>query len=100
MHKGYWIALVDVSDVEGYKRYIAANKAVFEQFGGRFIIRNGEKEVVEGSLRSRVVVIEFRDYQTALACYRSPEYRAAMSLRQTFSQGDIVVIEGYEESAA
>ncbi|UDM51966.1 DUF1330 domain-containing protein [Cupriavidus sp. MP-37] len=100
MRKGYWIALVDVTDIEGYKGYIAANQAVFEKFGGRFIIRNGEKIVVEGSLRSRVVVIEFEDYQTALACYRSSEYRAAMSLRQPFSQGDIVVIEGYEELPA
>lgn len=100
MRKGYWIALVDVTDVDGYKGYIAANRAVFETFGGRFIIRNGEKEVVEGSLRSRVVVIEFRDYQTALACYRSPEYQAAMALREPYSQGDIVVIEGYEDLPA
>lgn len=85
MRKGYWIALVDITDVEGYKGYNAANRAVFEKFGGRFIIRNGEKEVVEGSLRSRVVVIDFKDYQAALACYRSSEYRAAMSLRALFA---------------
>jgi uncharacterized protein (DUF1330 family) len=42
------------------------------------------------------VIIEFPDYDTALACYRSPEYSAAKKLRASASQGDIVVLEGYD----
>lgn len=99
MRKGYWIALVDVNDVEGYMGYVAANKAVFDKFGGRFIIRNGQKELMEGKMRSRVVVLEFPSYQSALDCYRSPEYQHAKTLRAPNSDADIVVIEGYEEIA-
>jgi len=100
MRKGYWIALVEVANPEGYKDYIAGNKAVFDKYGARFLVRNGEKEVVEGTFRSRVVVIEFESYARALECYRSPEYQQVKGLRTPHSQGDVVVIEGYEDSAA
>lgn len=94
--KGYWIALVDVHDPERYKAYIAANAAAFRKYGGRFLIRGGEREVVEGQARSRTVVIEFKDYATALACYRSPEYAKALARRTPVSDGDVIVIEGYD----
>jgi uncharacterized protein (DUF1330 family) len=96
MAKGYWIAMVDVTDPEGYKPYIAANAAAFAKYGGRFLVRGGPSETVEGRARSRIVVIEFADYPTALACYRSPEYAAALAIRQSASQADVVVIEGYD----
>jgi len=67
MPKGYWIAQVDVNSDEGYKPYAAANAAIFKKFGGRFIIRAGKSESMEGKARSRNVVIEFPDYASALA---------------------------------
>ena len=72
--KGYWVALVDVVDPEGYKLYVAANAKPFRKYGARFLTRGGAAEVPEGGMRSRVVVIEFPDHAAALACYRSPEY--------------------------
>ena len=51
---------------------------------------------MEGVSRGRNVVIEFKDYATALACYRSPEYAAAMRLRSGAATADIIVIEGYD----
>ena len=53
-------------------------------------------EAVAGKTRSRNVVLEFKDYATALACYRSPEYAAAMRLRSGAATADIIVIEGYD----
>ena len=94
--KGYWVAHVDISDPEVYKNYIAANAAAFRTFGGRFLVRAGPSETMEGRFRSRTVVIEFKDYATALACYRSPEYADAMALRKGASIGDLKVIEGYD----
>jgi uncharacterized protein (DUF1330 family) len=96
MAKGYWIASVDVTDAEGYKAYVAANAEAFRKFGGKFLIRSGKCEMLEGKLRSRLVVIEFSDYATALACYRSPEYERARKLRAGVAQADLVVIEGYD----
>jgi uncharacterized protein (DUF1330 family) len=96
MAKGYWIVRVDVSDPEAYKGYVAANAEAFRKFGARFLVRGGAHETVEGISRARNVVIEFADYATALACYRSPEYAAAKALRVAASTADIIVIEGYE----
>ena len=61
-----------------------------------FLVRGGKSEAVEGKFRSRVVVLEFKDFATALACYRSPEYEKARKLRLGNSQADILVIEGYD----
>jgi uncharacterized protein (DUF1330 family) len=96
MPKGYWIARVDVTDLERYKAYIAANAQPLKKYGARFLVRSGRFENPEGSTRSRNVVIEFPSYQAALDCYKSPEYQEAIKLRQAVSTGDIVIIEGYE----
>ena len=96
MTKGYWIARVDVTDPEAYKKYVEANGEAFAKFGARFVVRGGDFEAVEGTSRSRNVVIEFPSYEAALACYRSPEYQRAMAFREAASTGDVVVIEGYE----
>ena len=57
--KGYWMAMVDVTDPDNYPKYIAANKAAFDKYGARFIVRGGRSEVFEGPAATRMVVIEF-----------------------------------------
>jgi len=96
MAKGYWIGRVDVTDPESYERYIAANAAPIARYGGRFVIRGGRFEAVEGAARARNVVIAFPSYQAALDCYHSPEYAAAMALRLDASEAEILIIEGYD----
>jgi uncharacterized protein (DUF1330 family) len=96
MLKGYWVGLVDVSDPEAYKAYVRENAVAFKKFGARFLTRGGKVEKVEGQPRSRVVVIEFADYQTALDCYRSPEYQKAKALRDNVSLADLAIVEGYD----
>ena len=96
MAKGYWIAHVDVSDPEGYKGYQLANAIAFSKYGGRFLARGGASELIEGKQRSRHVIIEFKDYATALACYHSSEYAVAKEKRQGKSEMDLVVVEGYD----
>jgi uncharacterized protein (DUF1330 family) len=98
MPKGYWIARVDVSDPEAYKKYVEANAAAFSKFGARFLVRGGRSEAVDGISRQRNVIIEFPSYETALACWNSPEYQAAYKLRTNASVGETVVVEGYEGS--
>ncbi len=96
MPKGYWIAHVDVRDVEQYKAYVAANAKPLAEHGGRFLTRGGRFENPEGSARSRNVVIEFPTYQAALDCWNSPGYQAAIQLRRPVSVADIVIVEGYD----
>jgi uncharacterized protein (DUF1330 family) len=94
MPKGYWIARIDVTEPETYKAYIAAATPAYRKYGANFLIRGGRSEAVEGSARSRNVVIEFETYDAALACYRSPEYQAAAEFRRQASLGEILVVEG------
>jgi uncharacterized protein (DUF1330 family) len=96
MAKGYWVVSGDVSDPEGYKLYIAENAKAFRKYGAKFIVRGGTSEAVEGKSRSRTVVIEFKDFPTALECYRSSEYAKAIDIRRGKASMDIVVVEGYD----
>jgi uncharacterized protein (DUF1330 family) len=96
MAKGYWIGRVDVRDPEAYQGYVAANAAAFAKYGARFIVRGGRFEAPEGKSRSRNVVIEFKDYDTAVACYHSAEYAIAKALREPAAEADMLIIEGYD----
>ena len=100
MAKGYWIARLDVHDAEAYKPYTVANNTIFKKYGGRFLTRGGRFETAEGVHRTRNVIIEFPDYETALACYRSPEYQENMKIRHATSEGDLVIAEGYDEPSS
>ncbi|AMN38765.1 DUF1330 domain-containing protein [Rhodoplanes sp. Z2-YC6860] len=96
MAKAYWIGRVEVNNEEGYKAYALANPAIFKKFNARFVIRGGKHECPEGQSRSRNVVIEFPDYATAVACYRSPEYQANLKIRQANAITDLIIVEGYD----
>lgn len=97
MPKAYWIGHVTVDDPDAYQEYRAANAAAFAKYGGRFLVRGGRQEVVEGALRPRAVVIEFPSYDAALACYHSPEYRAALAIRTPVSVADLAIVAGWDE---
>ena len=94
--KGYWIGRVDVTDPEGYKSHIAANAVPFGKFGGRFLVRGGRCEMVEGRGRASNMVMEFPSYEAALACYRSDDYQAAAALRKGKAEVDLVIIEAFD----
>jgi len=96
MAKGYWIARVDVADADVYRRYIAANAEALRKYGARFLVRGGNAECAEGTSRQRNVVLEFPTYDAALACWHSPEYQAALKIRQPIATADTVIVEGYD----
>ena len=96
MAKGYWIAQIDVHNMDGYKQYIEQNGEVIKKFGAKFLVRAGRFENPEGASRSRNIVLEFPSYEAALACYHSPAYQEAVALRVPVSTIDLIVIEGYE----
>ena len=94
MPKAYWVAHVDVDDPATYENYKAANAVAFAKYGAKFIVRGGTQEIREGQSRARTVVLEFQDYDTAMACYNSPEYQKALAIRKDISTGDLVIVEG------
>ena len=66
---------------DGYKDYVAQNRAIFKKFGGRFLVRGGK---FDGHRRAQPLAQcrdRIQDYETALACYNSPEYQANIKVR-------------------
>ncbi|MGB1694853.1 MAG: DUF1330 domain-containing protein [Paracoccaceae bacterium] len=94
MPKAYWVAHVDVNDPAAYENYKAANAVAFAKYGAKFIVRGGKQAIREGQSRARTVVLEFQGYDTAMACYNSPEYQKALAIRKDISNGDLVIVEG------
>lgn len=96
MAKGYWIANGEVNDVETYKKYVEANAKPFAEYGARFLVRGGDGEVVEGSFKSRTVIIEFDSYEQAVACYNSDLYQKAKAIRDTAAEISLFITKGYD----
>ena len=92
---GYLIAHLDVTDPEGFEAYRAKVPAVIAQYGGRYLIRGGAVEAVEGDWTvPRLVVLAFDSVALAHRFYDSPEYQAILPLRLNASKGTVVFAEG------
>lgn len=94
MPKGYWMVHVTVTDAENYAEYVRLDTPVIGSFGGRFLVRGGRNDTPEAPQKDRHVIVEFPDYDTALACYRSDAYQAAAAIRMANADSDIVIVEG------
>lgn len=91
----YLIAEVRITDPERYKDYQAVTPGTIEKYGGRFVVRGGNPQPVEGNWQpERVVVVEFDDMETAKAWYNSPEYQAVVGVRHEASEGRVIMVEG------
>ena len=93
--KAYVIVNVAVQDPERYKDYIKAATPTVAAHGGRYIVRGGRAEKLEGDVTiNRIVVLEFPSYQQAKNWYESAEYRAALAIRQSCATGSLILVEG------
>ena len=96
MSKGYWIVRVDVADQEKSTAYLLVKSDPLKASCCRFLVRAGRFENPEGTSPTRNAVIEFPTYQSAIDCWKSPEYQQAIKIRQPVSTADLIIIEGYE----
>jgi uncharacterized protein (DUF1330 family) len=91
----YVIANIEVTDAAAYERYRKDVPATIERYGGRFLVRGGAVEALEGQFApKRIVVLEFPSVERAKAWWNSAEYRPLLALRQSASRGDLFVVEG------
>jgi uncharacterized protein (DUF1330 family) len=95
--KGYLIANVDVHDPSAYENYRSRTAAIVERHGGRFLVRGGAVEPLEGDPGfARLVIIEFPSVEAAHAFYDSPEYQEILPFRTSTSQGKLCIVAGVE----
>ncbi len=92
--KGYWMVHADVIDANRFQDYAKASVEPVLEYGGRFLVRGGRQEQVEGKLRARCSVLEFPSYQAALDCYRSAGYQHAFQLLDGAAKRDLLISEG------
>jgi uncharacterized protein (DUF1330 family) len=91
----YIIAEVEVTNPAGYEAYRPLAGASIAQYGGKFVVRGGKAELVEGTQElARIVVIEFADTAAAKRWYNSPEYQEALKIRLANSTGRVLLVEG------
>jgi uncharacterized protein (DUF1330 family) len=91
----YVIGEIEVTDTAAYDDYRKQVPATVEKYGGRFVVRGGRSEALEGGWSpKRLVVLEFPSMEQALKWYRSPEYAPLIALRQRGSRGELVAVEG------
>ncbi len=91
------IANLEVHDPETFKKYAEQVPATIEKHGGRYVVRGGNTEVVEGEgfAYSRLVIVEFDSMQKLKGWYESPEYAPLIKLRQSAAVGSALHVEGY-----
>ena len=94
--KGYVIVNISaIHDPAAYETYRPLAGATVAAHGGRFIVRGGAAERMEGEgAAGRNVVIEFPSLAAARAWYASPEYQEALQIRLTASTGSLIIVEG------
>jgi uncharacterized protein (DUF1330 family) len=91
----YVIAEIQITDPVAYDDYRPLAAASIARFGGRFIVRGGKADLLEGEPPpERIVVIEFPDADTARRWYNSEEYQAALKIRQAASRSRVLLVEG------
>ena len=92
----YIIAEVEVTDPETYQSYRAQTPDVVARYGGRFLVRGGATETLEGEGQpGRMVVLEFPDLAAARRFYASPEYQAIIGIRHQAATSRLILVEGY-----
>ena len=92
---GYVIAQIKVNEPEAYKEYVKQNTAIVEKYGGKFLVRGGEMEVLEGECPyPRAIVIEFPTVAAAREWYGSPEYEGPKSTRLATADTNLMIVEG------
>jgi uncharacterized protein (DUF1330 family) len=92
----YLIADTHITDQPTYDNYKQQVAPLIAKFGGRFLVRGGQHEVLEGSWHpSRLVIIEFPDMDRLKSWYNSPEYAPLLALRQPAATDHLVAVEGF-----
>ena len=92
---GYVIVNNEITDESAFAEFRDRIAETIEAHGGRYLVRGGATEVVEGDwMPGRVVVVEFDSVDQARACLNSPEYADLKAIRLKAASASVVIVEG------
>jgi uncharacterized protein (DUF1330 family) len=91
----YIVVDIEVHDAETYETYKQLGPPSIAQYGGRYLVRGGQTETLEGSWSpSRFVILEFPDMDRARAWWSSTEYAQAKALRHESATTQMLLVDG------
>lgn len=92
---GYLIVDIEVTDPAAFEEYRKLVPATIAQYGGKYLVRGGAVQTVEGNWQpKRVVILEFPSVERAKQWYNSPEYTPLRAMRMKASKGSVLIVEG------
>jgi uncharacterized protein (DUF1330 family) len=95
MAKAYFIVEIETIDQDLMAAYREHTPAAVEAFGGRFLVRGGTSETLEGDWQpKRLVVLEFPSLDAAQAFYHSEQYKPLLEMRLKAGHSKVVLVEG------
>jgi len=91
----YIVVDVEITDPNVYQTYAKQTAATIERYGGKFVVRGGEPETLEGDWKTkRLVILEFPSIEQAKAWYNSPEYSAIIGIRHRSAISKMLLVQG------
>ena len=91
----YVIVEIDVTDPIGYEEYKKQAGATVAQHGGKYIVRGGKTEVLEGDWKpKRIVVLQFESMQRAKEWLNCEEYHEPRKMRHRTAKTNMILVEG------
>ncbi|HEY4283213.1 MAG TPA: DUF1330 domain-containing protein [Chthoniobacterales bacterium] len=95
----YVIVEIEITDPVGYEEYKKQASATVHKYGGKYIVRGGKAEVLEGDWQpKRIVVLQFESIEQAKEWLNCEEYREPRKLRHKTAKTNMLVLEGFEDS--
>ena len=92
---GYIIADVNVTDPAGFEEYRKLVSGTIDAYGGRYLVRGGGVEAVEGEWNpQRLVILEFDTVEQAKKWYDSEEYAGPKVMRHNSADTNVIIVEG------
>jgi uncharacterized protein (DUF1330 family) len=92
---GYVIVEIEVTDPAGYEEYKKLAGATVAKYGGKYIVRGGAAETLEGDWQpKRIVILQFENVERAKEWLNCPEYREPRKMRHRTAKTNMIVVEG------
>jgi uncharacterized protein (DUF1330 family) len=97
----YLVSDVTVRNAEAFETYRSRAAKAIAKYGGRYLVRGGEVQSLEGVWNPRnIVIVEFQSMQQARAWYQSPEYASALEVRDIALERNLIFVDGYQSAAS
>ena len=94
----YLVSDLTVRNAEAFETYRTRAAKAIAQFGGRYLVRGGDIQMLEGQWKPRLlVIVEFPSMEQARSWYGSPEYAAALEVHDIALERNLILADGYRE---